>query len=185
MDNIKITKASSPAHLQGILDLQSENHLELLSSEEKKAQGFITVRHSLEQIQTMNLIAPHILALEGEKVVGYLLAMTQKSRDLIPLLFPMFEQFDRIHLDGKSISDYRLMVVGQVCVGKNHRGRGLFDLMYQAYKEEYSKTYDFTITEIALSNSRSMAAHQRIGFQVIHEFEDETQAWSIVRWNWK
>lgn len=185
MDKIKITKASSPAHLQGILDLQSENHLEILSAEEKKTQGFITVRHSLEQLQAMNIIAPHILALENEKVVGYLLAMTQKSRNHIPLLIPMFEQFDRLHLDGKSISDYRLMVVGQVCVGKNHRGQGLFDQLYKAYKEAYSATYDFAITEIALSNTRSMAAHQRIGFQVIHEFEDKTQAWAIVRWSWK
>lgn len=185
MDKLRITKASSLEDLQGILDLQSENHLETLSEEEKNAQGFVTVKHEFEQLQEMNQIAPHIIALEEGKVVGYILAMTQLSKNLIPLLIPMFEQFDRLQLDGRSVSDYRLMVVGQVCVGKNHRGMGLFDRMYQAYKEAYAETYDFAITEIALSNSRSMTAHQRVGFKVIHEFEDETQAWAIVRWNWK
>jgi predicted GNAT superfamily acetyltransferase len=185
MHKLRITKASSQEDFQGILDLQAKNHLEALSEEEKRVQGFVTVKHELEQLEAMNKIAPHIIAKEDGMVVGYLLAMTQKSRDLIPILIPMFEQFDRIKVDTKRVSDFRLMVVGQVCVGKNHRGKGVFEGMYQAYKEAYASAYDFAITEIACINSRSMAAHQRLGFQVIHEFEDETQAWAIVRWNWK
>lgn len=181
----QITFAKTSEDLQGILDLQLENHLHTISAEEKESQGFVTVRHTLEQLEEMNKIAPHIIAKEGEKVVGYILAMTKASRNLIQVLIPMFDQFDQIIYQGKSVSDFDYMGVGQVCVGKEQRGKGLFDQLYQAYKNAYSEQYAFAITEIALSNHRSMAAHERVGFEVIHEFEDETQLWGIVAWGWK
>ena len=182
---IQITHASSTEDLQGILDLQLENHLHSLSAEEKESQGFVTVRHTLEQLEEMNKIAPHIIAKIEDEVVGYILAMTKASRNLIQVLIPMFDQFDQIIYQGKSVSDFGYMGVGQVCVGKEQRGKGLFDQLYQAYKNAYSEQYAFAITEIALSNHRSMAAHERVGFEVIHEFEDETQRWGIVAWDWK
>lgn len=182
---IQITHASSTEDLQGILALQLENHLNTLSTEEKESQGFVTVRHSLEQLEEMNTIAPNLIAKEDNLVVGYLLAMTKASRNLIPVLVPMFDQFDQVQYQGKSVSEYEYMVIGQVCVGKNQRGKGLFDQLYQAYKNAFSEKYSFAITEIALSNHRSLAAHRRVGFEVMYEFEDDTQSWAIVAWDWK
>ena len=185
MKSIVIKKAATGEELQGILDLQAENHLTTLSTEEKSIQGFVTVKHDLNQLLAMNKIAPHIIAKEGEEVVGYILAMTKESKNMIPVLVPMFNQFDGLHYLGRMVSEFNYMVVGQVCVGKNYRGQGLFDRMYEAYKQKFNEKFDFAITEIALSNTRSLAAHNRIGFEVIHEFEDDTQAWAIVCWNWK
>ncbi len=182
---IQITHASSTEDLQGILDLQLENHLTTLSLEEKKSQGFVTVRHSIEQLEELNKIAPHIIAKYENEVVGYILAMTKASRNLIPVLIPMFDQFDQLLYRGKSVSEYEYLVIGQVCVGKNQRGKGLFDQMYQAYQQAFQSSYDFAITEISLSNVRSLAAHHRVGFEIIHQFEDETQRWGIVAWDWK
>jgi len=182
---IQITHASSTEDLQGILDLQLENHLTTLSLEEKKSQGFVTVRHSFEQLEELNKIAPHIIAKYENEVVGYILAMTKASRNLIPVLIPMFDQFDQLLYRGKSVSEYEYLVIGQVCVGKNQRGKGLFDQLYLAYKNAFSEKYSFAITEIALSNHRSLAAHRRVGFEVIDEFEDHTQSWAIVAWDWK
>ena len=182
---IEIKSASSEAELQGILDLQLENHLTTVSEEEKNKEGFVTVRHTLAQLQAMNSLAAHIIAKEGDRVVGYILAMTKASRDLVPVLVPMFDQFDSLNFQGKKVSDLDYMVIGQICVGKDQRGKGLFDQMYEVYKASFSKNYAFAITEIALSNTRSLAAHRRAGFKTIHEFEDETQPWAIVAWDWK
>ena len=182
---IEIKSAESNSELQGILDLQWENHLHSISDSEKNEQGFVTVRHSLEQLQLMNSIAPHIIAKEEEQVVGYILAMTKASKDLVPVLIPMFQQFDQLSYQDKKVSSCDYMVIGQICVGKSHRGQGLFDRMYEAYREAFSSSYEFAITEIAKSNFRSLSAHKRVGFEVIHEFEDETQEWAIVAWNWK
>lgn len=180
---IKLTETDS--ELLGILELQKLNHLTEISESEKLEQGFVTVRHSLDQLRMMQKIEPHVIAVDGEKVIGYILAMTKKSKDLVPVLVPMFEQFDRLIFGEKRLSAYDYMVIGQICVDKSYRGQGIFNKMYELYRSTFSRRYDFAITEIALSNLRSLKAHQRVGFSTIHEFEDMTQKWAIVLLDWK
>lgn len=182
---IQFKSAETAEELEGILRLQGRNHFQNISDSEKSEQGFVTVKHSFEQLAEMNKIAPHLIAVDGDKVVGYILAMTKASKALIPVLVPMFEQFDRLVFGEKPVSDFDYLVIGQVCVDKSYRGMGIFDRMYEAYKEQFSKRFDFAITEIAISNIRSIKAHQRMGFRIIHEFDDFTQKWAIVLLDWK
>lgn len=180
---LKLTETS--AELQGILDLQRENLLSEISEKESADQGFVTVQHSLDQLSLMHDIEPHVIAKDGDRVIGYILAMTKESKNLVPVLVPMFEQFDHLDFGGKPLPAYDYLVIGQICVDKNYRGQGIFDKMYQTYLETFSDRYDFAITEIAISNKRSLKAHQRVGFEIIHEFSDFAQNWAIVVWNWK
>jgi L-amino acid N-acyltransferase YncA len=181
---VQLSLSKSTADLEGILSLQQENLSTLLSQEEKDQQGFVTIQHNLEQLQSMHSIAPHVLAIENEQVVGYVLAMTLASREVVPLMVPLFENFDQSEIEGKKITDYNPMVVGQVCVGKSQRGTGLFDKLYTKYREQYASTHDFAITSVALSNYRSLAAHQRVGFKILHTFQDSLHPWAIVCWDW-
>lgn len=83
------------------------------------------------------------------------------------------------------MSDYHYIVVGQVCVGNDYRGKGLFDECYNAYKDYFKSRYAFAITEIASINLRSMNAHNRIGFEVIHNYTDSSGVeWNVVVWDW-
>jgi ribosomal protein S18 acetylase RimI-like enzyme len=182
---IQIKLTESDSELQGILDLQQANLLTVISESEKLQQGFVTVRHSLEQLRLMHDIEPHVIAVDGKKVIGYILAMTKESKDLVPVLVPMFKQFDRLIHGEKLLSHHDYMVIGQICVDKGYRGQGLVDKMYELYRNTFSGRYHFAITEIALSNPRSLRAHQRIGFRTILEFEDITQKWAIVLLDWK
>jgi L-amino acid N-acyltransferase YncA len=181
---VQLSLSQSTADLEGILSLQQENLSTILSQEEKDKQGFVTIQHNLEQLQSMQNVAPHVLAMENDQVVGYVLAMTLASREVVPLLVPLFENFDQSEIKGKKISDYNPMVVGQVCVGKSQRGTGLFDNLYTEYREQYASTHDFAITSVALSNYRSLAAHQRVGFKILHTFQDSLHPWAIVCWDW-
>jgi L-amino acid N-acyltransferase YncA len=181
---VQLRLSKSTADLEGILSLQQENLSTLLSQEEKDQQGFVTIKHNLEQLQSMHSIAPHVLAIENEQVVGYVLAMTLASREVVPLMVPLFENFDQSEIGGKKITDYNPLVVGQVCVGKSQRGTGLFDKLYTEYREQYASTHDFSITSVALSNYRSLAAHQRVGFKILHTFQDSLHPWAIVCWDW-
>ena len=98
----------------------------------------------------------------------------------------MFEVFDKILYCGKLVTYYKFIVVGQVCIDKNYRGKGLLDKSYAAYKNLYKNKYDFAITEIATTNHRSLNAHKRIGFKEVHQFTDINKIeWSIVIWNWQ
>lgn len=179
------TTAKSKADLHGILHLQKTNLPDNLTKEEKASQGFVTVVHSFDDLQNMNAIEQHIIAKDGDKVVAYLLAMTAASKAGIPVLKPMFQTFDEIVYNGRLVSGYNYMVVGQVCVDKAYRGQGVLDACYATYKKQFDSTYNFAVTEIDTANVRSLAAHKRIGFEEVHRFTAPNGVeWSIVLWSW-
>src|SRR5690554_7712478 len=120
--------------LEGILQLQKANLKINLSKDEVEKDGFVTVDHDWETLIGLTNIEPHAIAKDNGKVVGYVLAMTKKSRLDIPLIYPMFDEFKKISYRGKAISDYNYMVVGQACVHKNYRGQGLIEGLFEEYK---------------------------------------------------
>lgn len=181
---IEYSRTKTKQDLWGILALQKENLVQNISQDEKDSQGFVMVHHTYEILESLHSIEPHVIAKDGHAVVAYCLAMTKQSRDDIPMLIPMFEQIDTIDYKGKKVSQYNYMSVGQVCVGKEYRGKGLFTSCYETYREAFSKKYDFAITEIATQNLRSLRAHQKIGFEVVKYFKDEFEDWAIVIWDW-
>ncbi|QNR83758.1 GNAT family N-acetyltransferase [Pedobacter riviphilus] len=183
---ITITNSSNMEELEGILELQKQNLKKDLTPEQIKEQGFVTVSHSLEDLEKMHQYESNIIAKDGELVVAYVLAMTKQSKNDIPRLVEMYESFDHIQYQGKSVSSYSYIVVGQVCVSQAYRGNGLFDQCYCAYKDYFNSKYDFAITEIASINLRSMSAHKRIGFKIIHTYTDSSDVeWNVVIWDWE
>lgn len=172
--------------LADIISLQKENLRKNLTDTEVQAQGFVTVCHTLSDLEKLNHHEKSLVIKNQDRVVGYILAMTKNSRSDIPILIPMFQIFDGIYFKGKVVSDYNYMVVGQVCIGKDYRGLGIFDKAYAAYRSLFKDKYDFTITEIATTNQRSIQAHKRAGFTEIHRYTDANDTeWSIVVWDWK
>lgn len=182
---IHYTRASTDAELNGILKLQKQNLPSSLTEEEIRSQGFVTVVHSFEELKKLNDIESHIVARENDKVVAYLLAMTQQSQEVIPVLQPMFETFSRIPFAGKTVADFCYIVVGQVCVDKAYRGQGILDNCYHHYHETFQKKYDFAITEIDAANPRSLNAHKRVGFDEVYRYTALNGVeWVIVLWDW-
>lgn len=183
---ISYTTAETKSDLDGILKLQEENLAENLDPSEIKSQGFVTVHHSFETLKKLNDMERHIIAKENEKVIGYTLAMAKQAGTLIPVLYPMFDSFNKIFYEGKKVNDYHFLVMGQVCVAKDFRGKGIFSGCYLAYREHYQKKYDFTITEIASTNTRSLHAHKNLGFEPVHTYKDpDNSEWAVVIWDWR
>ena len=175
--------AESEHDLHGILALQKKNLVTALDNDEILSQGFVTVNHSFDQLQELSKIEKQVVCKVGGRVIGYLLAMTTASKQQIPALIPMFEMFEHLQLDGKPLSAYQYVVVGQVCIDKDHRGKGLLSECYSEYKKAFRDRYDFAITEIAARNARSLRAHARVGFQELSRYiESGKEEWVIVYW---
>jgi predicted GNAT superfamily acetyltransferase len=180
------TTSQTDADLQQIIELQRENLVRHLDQKEIEEQGFVTVVHQLEDLKKMNEVEQSVVAKHNDRVIAYLIAMTVAARNDIPVLVPMFELFGRLEYEHKPISQWRYMVVGQVCVAKAYRGQGVLDAAYNEYKNQFQHRYDFAITEIAVSNQRSLKGHQRVGFKEIHRYTaPDGETWSIVLWNWR
>ncbi|MGG6229853.1 N-acetyltransferase family protein [Tenacibaculum sp. SDUM215027] len=172
---IEFTTASNQTDLLQILELQQQNLPENLSEITKKEQGFVTVHHDLELLQKMNDVHPHIIAKSNDVVVGYALSMSKVFRNDIPILIPMFDEIDST---SKGSSFYVLM--GQICIDKNFRGKGVFRGLYAKMKEEFSGLYDCIITEVDEENTRSVNAHKAIGFKTLKIYTNSNHNWEII-----
>lgn len=180
---IHYTTSQTKKDLEQILQLQFDNLPKNISSEEAKTQGFLTVHHSFEILSAMNAPYPHIIAKADNTVVGYALVMLQKFKDTIPVLKPMFDKINNLSFQNNPLSATKYFVMGQVCVAKKFRGQNIFNGLYQQMRREMAADFDCIITEIATRNTRSMRAHEKVGFKVIAIYSTKQEEWAIVGWN--
>lgn len=181
--NIVFTTVSRPDEVAKILDLQAQNLAPALSAETMASQGFLTVKHEPEVLHRMIKAAPAVIAEDGDRLAGYALVMPREFAADVPVLKPMFDMLNGLSWRGRLLrDDPRWFVMGQICIAKDYRGQGVFDGLYLKMKEVYRKDYDFTVTEVAERNTRSMRAHERAGFKTIHGYPDETtgEVWRVV-----
>ncbi|MEM9648405.1 MAG: GNAT family N-acetyltransferase [Bacteroidota bacterium] len=172
---ITYQQATSDWQLQQILLLQQENLPKNLTAEAIKNQGFLTVEHTYEVLEEMNSECGHIIALENKKLVGYALCMHPKFAQSIEILKPMFREINAV-VEGKK----NYMVMGQVCVSKSHRGKGIFRGLYKAMKEKLPQGIDTIITEVDASNLRSMHAHKAVGFKELKRYREGGREWVLI-----
>lgn len=171
--------------LRAILAIQEENHFKNLTSSTIANKGFVTVKHTSDMLQKMNTKTPQIIAKCKGEVVGYALAMLQESKDLIPVLMPMFTLFETILYQGQPLNNLNYYVMGQICVKDGFKRQGVFKKLYLKHKDVYAKKFDYCVTEVSSNNVPSMIAHQKVGFKVIHTFMDAKDEWHILLWDWQ
>lgn len=182
---LQATIVTQPAELDQIIALQKKNLKQYVDPLEKQEQGFVTVHHTRDILQQMHDMAPSIIIKDDNEVVGYALVMMHDCRKMIPILEPMYANFERLQWNGRPLYDYRFYVMGQICVAKEYRGLGLFEQLYHKHRDIYRNSFDFMVTEISVSNARSLRAHKRVGFETINVYRDEEDDWEVVLWDWK
>lgn len=179
-----VTSVWSAAELPRILDLQRKNLPTAISTDEMRAQGFVTVEHDVSALERMHALAPSIIATHQGELVAYALTMPRECRALMPQLVPMFDLLDTLEYQGRPLAEQRFYVMGQVCIDKAHRGRGLFERLYDKHRELYRERFDLLVTEVSTRNTRSLRAHERVGFKTLHTYRDATDEWAVVAWDW-
>ena len=167
------TTATTTEELIQILSLQEMNLKSAVSDLEMEQEGFVTVHHTLDVLTRMNNACPHIIAKDGDKVVGYALSMTDDFKDEISVLRPMFTKL-------KNVNIKNFITMGQICVAKSHRKMGVFRGLYNAMKIASYPKYDALITEVDATNTRSSGAHYYVGFKKICTYNSLGQDWDLI-----
>lgn len=101
--------------------------------------------------------------------------MSRKFRNDITVLAPMFSEIDTSEI-GRS----NYLIMGQVCVTKNFRSKGVFRGLYAHMTKVFSETFDYIVTEINVKNTRSINAHKSIRFKELIRYNFEGETWAIV-----
>lgn len=168
-------RATSEEDLNQILALQQKNLPGVVSSEEKKIEGFVTVSHTFDILKAMNDACPHIVAKSDGIVIGYALCMHPKFADEIEVLRPMFDEIGALR---PKVENY--IVMGQICVAKAYRGQGIFRQLYLTMKKVVQREFEIILTEVDAENMRSLRAHFAVGFEELKTYRSGDQYWKLL-----
>jgi predicted GNAT superfamily acetyltransferase len=170
---IAYTTAKTTEELLQILSLQNINRKSSVTTAEMEQEGFVTVIHDLDLLRRMNEACAHIIAKDNDTVVGYALRMESHFKNEIPVLQPMFEELERIHMQN-------YIAMGQICISKTHRKQGIFRGLYEAMKKASYPKYAYITTEVDATNSRSLGAHYAVGFEKVCTYHSLGQDWDLI-----
>ena len=201
---IRYGVAETDEELEGIIELQKVNLAGSLSKEEHQQEGFVTAVYDVDILREM-MRSPnnrHAVAKGRDgKIIGYALSL---PRDFDENLIPCLKDFNRVIGQARfvaptnngtklvaptEVSERNYVIMGQVCIDKGYRGKGVFGRLYEVLRNQLQPHFDCIVTSISQNNPRSMKAHRKVGFQRVHDFTsgcgDNGEGWSIVAWDWK
>lgn len=158
--DVVFTTVTSNKEISQILGLQSSNLVTAIAPEVAHAEGFRTLRHDPVILWRMNQLETSIISKKEESVVAYALIIPRSFSAEVPILKPMFKILDILQWRDITLKDScNWFVMGQTSVHQYFRGQGIFNGLYSKMREVYGSRHDFTITEIAAQNTRSMRVH--------------------------
>lgn len=176
-------RATSMTELQQILALQKKNLPIAISEETQISEGYVTIDHDFDMLHRMNEACPHIIAKEGEKLVGYTLCMHPKFGDEIQVLLPMFKEIREVikdHSNAHGLTKANYIVMGQVCIDKDYRRQGVFRKLYETMLKVIQPQFRHIITEVDTKNVRSLEAHYGIGFKLLSRYSSDGRIWDLI-----
>ena len=157
--------------IPGVSALQEKYHVSTIR-EEDKVDGFVTTLFTEEQfkklIEKENGLA---LACDGEKIVGYAMAASWDYWSQWPLFQHMIEDLPKNTYLGQVLTLENSYQYGPICVHKNYRGSDVFANLFDFSRKQMKSRYPIMITFVNQINPRSIAAHKKIGMDLIKEFE--------------
>jgi GNAT superfamily N-acetyltransferase len=182
---VSVQPARGRADLEGILALQAANLRDGLDPAVAAREGFVTARYDLELLEAMHADAPPIVALDGDRVVGYALVTTRDVATRHPLLADLVAALDCSRWRGEPVRDIAYVVCGQLCVAASHRGQRLVEALYGEFRRRMSPRFEAVATDVARDNPRSLRVHQRCGFVAFDTLVYGGVGWDLVIQDWR
>lgn len=171
--------------LKHIVELQRLNLLDVVASDQRQTEGFVTMKYTVGELQMMCGGYRHAVAKSDGVVIGYALTMLKNCRTSFPFLDSMFEDAEAAVFDGVPMRESSYFFMGQICVDKGFRGKGIFRKLYETQREQMRADFDFIVTEVSVNNVRSLRAHRQVGFIDIGHGGAGTVEWRVIAWDWR
>lgn len=173
----EIALSDGDRDLDGIMRLQRDNLEATLGTEAAEREGFVTVVHTREALTAMHSLCPSVVARRRDtgEVLAYAIVMPVECRAFVPVLDEMFAKLATLDLGGA-----RVYIMGQVCIARLWRGRGIFEALYDAHRRYFADRWDLCVTDVAVRNTRSLRAHERVGFRRLLTYRDAQDEWAMI-----
>lgn len=157
--------------IPSISQLQKKYHINYISNEDK-IDGFVTTLFDEDQFK--QLIEEEnglFIACDGDEIIGYAMAASWEYWSKWPLFQHMIKELPYTEYMGKILSLENSYQYGPIAIHKDYRGSNVFPNLFEFSRIEMNKKYPILITFINKINPRSFKAHQKLGLDIIKEFE--------------
>lgn len=184
---MEVRNAQDKSELAQVHKLLQENLKQNLSYQERKQQGFITINYSLNSLIKLNKITPTIVATDGNKVIGYALSANRNCTGLDKFLDMIIAEVDRTFYNKNLLLESNYVMVGQLCVAKAYRRRGVSQKIYQEFKQEFHQTHPYCLTGVDVLNKGSIKSHKKCGFRVLKQLKccGLNSIGYLLIWDWR
>ncbi len=174
-------RRANEGDLTQIKQLQESNHSSCVSDSDKVKEGFVSVRYDIPMLRRISQDIGILVAESAGEIIGYEMPLGLEYAEEIPLLNPFVERFLQLVYDGKKLSEYRIVIEGQICVDREHKGQGIAEELHKSFLDMLKGRYDLIVTEISDLNPRSLHVHtKKLGLQVIDEYSAEGRQWYVL-----
>jgi hypothetical protein len=175
-----IARIGNRNDISGIIELQTANLYDNLSPDERK-QGFVTTPFSEGQLHELMAERGVFVAEEQGKIMGYAMAGSWNFFSRWPIFPFMVSRLQSLSRSGKPIPSERSFQYGPVCISSSLRGSGLFPILFEEMRREFSSRFPVGITFINRVNGRSYNAHARkLGMTVIDTFDFSDRSYYML-----
>ncbi|QSZ41751.1 GNAT family acetyltransferase [Sulfurimonas aquatica] len=165
-------KVAELSDIDKVLELHYKYQVDSIAEEDKK-DGFVTTPFTKEQLTELITKEQGLfIALEGEKVLAYVMAASWRFWSIWPMFEHMIKDLKNLTYLNQTLNVENSYQYGPICIDKSVRGSGVLEKIFDFSRERMSKRFPILVTFVNKINPRSYEAHKRkLGLEVIQEFE--------------
>lgn len=162
-------RAANPSDIQAISRLQNANLYDDIAAQER-AGGFITTPFSIAQVQTLMNAGGAFVAQDGEELVAYALAGSWDFYAQWPIFPFMTARVAGKMWSGIALNPENTFQYGPVCIARHRRGQNILSPLFEEMRRSFTPRFPVGLTFINRQNARSLAAHRKLGLEIVDEF---------------
>jgi hypothetical protein len=163
-----------------ILRLQSANFIENLTAEERR-QGFLSAQFSAAQTAQIAEDLGTMVALVDDHVAGFLCAFRNEFETGSPVIARMLESYDHLSFENRPLTSFTSYIYGPVCIGRQHRQRGLLRGLYEAQKNDLAGQFNLGVAFVSRNNPHSLQAHVAgLGMSEVGDFDAAENTYVVL-----
>lgn len=156
--------------ISGILGLQSVNLYAELTERERE-MGFVTTPFTEKQMKDIIKLDGLFVSEEKGEIVAYVFAGDWSYFQQWPIFPYMTSRFPILSFRGSAVTTENSFQYGPICIDVDFRGKQVMPLVFEEMRLLWSTKFSLSITFINKINQISARAHEKLGWEIIDEFE--------------
>ena len=148
--------------------------------EAERAQGFLSVRFTVEDLAQMVAEAGIVIAVDGSRVVGAVCSSPWRAGEGLGVLGAMSRAIEVTTFEDRPLASRRLIVFGPAALARDYRGRHLIRQLYEALRRHAAGRWDMGVVFVAHANPHSMSSSQALGMMRIADFQTEGRGYALL-----